>query len=171
LKNKGRGKLKKLIVMLFAAALLIGCGGDKTKIEAQTEVEETVKNKLELPLKVMPDIESIDLVDGPEGMKYAILKEGTGEKATAGKKAIVHYTVWFLDGKKLDSSRDRGEYFDFPIGKQQVIRGWDLGVEMMKVGETRLMVLPYNLAYGERGGQGIPPKATLIFEVELFELH
>ncbi len=164
--------MKKLIVLLFAAALLIGCGGDKAKQVPQTEVEDTVKNSITLPLTELPDLEGLTLVEGPEGMKYVILKEGTGEKASQGKRAVVHYTGWFLDGKKFDSSRDRNEHFKFGIGGQQVIRGWDLGVEMMKIGETRLMVLPYNLAYGERGHPaGIPPKATLVFEVELFELQ
>jgi FKBP-type peptidyl-prolyl cis-trans isomerase len=93
---------------------------------------------------------------------------GTGEEARVGTTAVVHYTGWLMDGAKFDSSLDRGEPFEFVIGGGQVIRGWDQGVESMKVGGKRELIIPPSLAYGNRGvGNIIPPGATLKFEVEL----
>jgi len=116
----------------------------------------------------MPDLKKLKMVDGPEGMKYVVLQDGKGEVVGTGKMAEVHYTGWLTDGNKFDSSRDRGAAFSFGVGKQQVIRGWDLGVAAMKIGERRLLVLPGDLAYGQRGYPGvIPPNATLVFDVEV----
>ena len=93
---------------------------------------------------------------------------GNGTQAESGKRVEVHYTGWLTDGKKFDSSLDRGEPFTFVLGEGQVIRGWDQGVAGMKVGGKRKLVIPPDLAYGSRGvGRIIPPGATLVFEVEL----
>jgi FKBP-type peptidyl-prolyl cis-trans isomerase len=103
------------------------------------------------------------------GLKYAILKEGKGEEAKKGHTVSVHYTGWLQDGgKKFDSSVDRGQPFQFPLGAGRVIAGWDEGVQGMKVGEKRQLVIPAKLGYGDRGAGGvIPGGATLIFDVEL----
>ena len=106
-------------------------------------------------------------------------KLGAGALATAGKHVSVHYTGWLYDeaaadhhGKKFDSSRDRGQPFDFSLGAGQVIKGWDQGVEGMKVGGQRTLVIPANLGYGARGAGGvIPPNADLVFEVELLKIR
>lgn len=93
---------------------------------------------------------------------------GTGEEAVPGATVTVHYTGWLMDGTKFDSSLDRGEPFSFPLGASRVIRGWDQGVEGMRVGGKRELVIPPELGYGARGAGGvIPPNATLRFEVEL----
>jgi len=102
------------------------------------------------------------------GLKYEDVKVGTGETATAGRTVSVHYTGWLTDGKKFDSSKDRGKPFEFPLGGGRVIKGWDEGVQGMKVGGVRKLTIPASLGYGSRGAGGvIPPDATLVFEVEL----
>lgn len=106
------------------------------------------------------------------------IKQGEGALATAGHNVIVHYTGWLYDeaapdhhGKKFDSSRDRNEPFQFPLGGGRVIRGWDQGVEGMKVGGQRTLVIPASMGYGARGAGGvIPPNATLVFDVELLDV-
>ena len=93
---------------------------------------------------------------------------GEGAPATSGKRVTVHYTGWLTDGTKFDSSKDRNDPFVFGLGQGQVIRGWDEGVQGMKVGGKRKLTIPPALGYGARGAGGaIPPNATLVFEVEL----
>jgi FKBP-type peptidyl-prolyl cis-trans isomerase len=106
------------------------------------------------------------------GLKYVDLVVGSGEVATKGQTVSVHYTGWLTDGKKFDSSVDRGTPFQFPLGAGRVIKGWDEGVAGMKVGGKRKLTIPSQLAYGERGaGNGlIPPNAELVFEVELLAI-
>jgi FKBP-type peptidyl-prolyl cis-trans isomerase FkpA len=102
------------------------------------------------------------------GLKYTDTKVGTGAEAKAGQTASVHYTGWLTNGTKFDSSKDRGQPFSFRLGGGQVIKGWDEGVQGMKVGGTRKLTIPADLGYGARGAGGvIPPGATLIFDVEL----
>lgn len=105
------------------------------------------------------------------GLVYEELTEGQGEAAQAGRRVLVHYTGWLTNGAKFDSSKDRNEPFDFPLGAGHVIRGWDEGVQGMKVGGARKLTIPPQLGYGGRGAGGvIPPNATLVFEVELLEI-
>ena len=108
----------------------------------------------------------------PSGLQYEDTVPGTGKRAAAGTPVSVHYTGWLYEngakGAKFDASRDRGETFSFPLGAGRVIAGWDEGVEGMRVGGTRILVVPPHLGYGARGAGGvIPPNATLMFEVEL----
>jgi FKBP-type peptidyl-prolyl cis-trans isomerase len=96
------------------------------------------------------------------------IRVGDGAEAKAGKKVSVHYVGTLTNGKKFDSSRDRGQPFDFSLGAGQVIKGWDQGVAGMKVGGLRKLTIPPHLAYGDRGFPPvIPPGSTLVFEVEL----
>jgi len=99
------------------------------------------------------------------------LKVGTGAEAIAGNQVTVHYVGTLTDGKKFDSSRDRGKGFSFKLGGGQVIKGWDQGVAGMKVGGLRKLTIPPDLAYGDRGFPPvIPPRSTLVFEVELLSV-
>lgn len=101
-------------------------------------------------------------------LKSEDLVVGTGTEAVRGKNVSVHYVGTLENGKKFDSSRDRGEPFEFKLGAGMVIKGWDLGVAGMKVGGKRKLTIPSHLGYGDRGYPGvIPPRATLVFEVEL----
>ena len=95
------------------------------------------------------------------------IKVGTGAVATAGQIVTVHYTGWTLDGTQFDSSVDRGTPFEFALGAGQVIKGWDQGVEGMKIGGKRKLRIPADLAYGSQGAGSIPPNSVLVFDVEL----
>jgi peptidylprolyl isomerase len=146
--------MKRCITLVMAVGLLfgapvIGQGENKKMENAQAEIVTT-----------------------PSGLKYRDDKVGTGAEAKSGNSVSVHYTGW-LDvngkpGSKFDSSKDRGEPFEFNLGARQVISGWDEGVAGMKVGGVRTLMIPPSLGYGARGAGGvIPPNASLIFEVEL----
>jgi FKBP-type peptidyl-prolyl cis-trans isomerase len=153
-----------IFVLLFAA-----CGnpgnGDPATDDAGDQTAEI-------------DVTAIESVEIVPGLSRRTLREGTGPVAEAGHTAVVHYTGWLYDetapefrGSKFDSSVDRGEYFEFPLGAGRVIRGWDQGVVGMQVGERRELTIAPELAYGDRGaGAAIPPGATLVFEVELADL-
>lgn len=107
-------------------------------------------------------------IETASGLKYTDDKVGDGPSPQKGKRVTVHYTGTLADGKKFDSSRDRGQPFKFVIGVGQVIAGWDEGVMTMKVGGRRRLVIPASLGYGARGAGGvIPPNAELHFDVEL----
>ena len=112
------------------------------------------------------------MITTPSGLQYEDTTVGNGEVAQAGRRVQVHYTGWLyndgVQGAKFDSSKDRGQPFEFPLGAGHVIKGWDEGVQGMKVGGTRRLVIPASLGYGARGAGGvIPPNATLLFEVDL----
>lgn len=112
----------------------------------------------------------------PTGISFEIIKPGTGDQAQKGQIATVHYTGHLLEGKDkvgkfFDSSKKRNQPFQFRIGAGQVIKGWDLSLQDMKVGETRIVILPPNMGYGSQnvGGGLIPANSTLIFEIELLK--
>jgi len=109
------------------------------------------------------------------GLQITDSKVGTGATPKPGQTAVVHYTGWLYQdgakGKKFDSSVDRGQPFEFPLGQRRVIGGWDEGVATMKVGGKRTLIIPPELGYGARGAGGvIPPNATLIFDIELLDV-
>jgi hypothetical protein len=113
-----------------------------------------------------------DTVTTESGLKYIVIKEGKGKKAKVGNAVEVHYTGWLTNGKKFDSSRDRGEPIEFTLGEGQVIKGWDEGIALMRVGGMMRLIIPPDLAYGSRQvGDIIPPNSTLIFDVELMNVR
>ncbi|MEL6777236.1 MAG: FKBP-type peptidyl-prolyl cis-trans isomerase [Cyanobacteria bacterium J06597_16] len=112
-----------------------------------------------------------NVVTTDSGLQYVVITEGDGAPAQAGKQVYVHYVGTLEDGTKFDSSRDRGKPFDFPLGQGRVIKGWDEGVALMKIGDRWKFIIPPELGYGARGAGGvIPPNATLIFDVELLRI-
>jgi FKBP-type peptidyl-prolyl cis-trans isomerase FkpA len=128
------------------------------------------------PATTTQGVSKLDAI--PQDLQKIDVKQGTGAEALAGKVAVVQYTGWLYDpaqpnnkGAKFDSSRDRNEPFEFPLGGGRVIKGWDMGVVGMKVGGQRTLVIPPDLAYGKRSVGGvIPPNSTLIFDVELVDV-
>jgi len=112
------------------------------------------------------------MITTPSGLQYEDTNHGEGETAQAGQHVTVHYTGWLWEegekGAKFDSSLDRNDPFEFGLGQGMVIQGWDEGVQGMKIGGKRSLLIPAELGYGARGAGGvIPPNATLLFEVEL----
>jgi FKBP-type peptidyl-prolyl cis-trans isomerase len=113
-----------------------------------------------------------DLTTTPSGLQYRDIVTGSGERASIGVTAIVHYTGWLENGTKFDSSVDRGEPFEFVLGQGQVIKGWDEGVVSMNIGGRRELIIPPDLAYGDIGAANvIPPGSTLRFEVDLIGIR
>lgn len=154
--------LRNSCITLLAAMLVVGCMTENT--EPQTAAEDAAA----------PQIEIAEVLTMP-GLTIKTLKNGYGRAAVAGDLVSVHYTGWLYDesaedgrGEKFDSSVDRGQEFQFPLGAGRVIKGWDEGVAGMLIGEKRELKIAPEMGYGERGaGSVIPPGATLIFEVEL----
>jgi peptidyl-prolyl cis-trans isomerase A (cyclophilin A) len=135
---------------------------------AAKKVAEAEAKSKEAALVAMRQFESGKTT--ASGLKYIVIKEGTGATPTATSNVKVHYTGTFIDGKVFDSSVQRGQPIDF--GLNQVIKGWTEGVQLMKEGAKYKFYIPYNLAYGEQGYPGaIPPKSDLIFEVELLKIN
>jgi len=117
-------------------------------------------------------VDTASMTKAPSGLWYTDVAVGQGAVAEPGRTVSVHYTGWLPNGKKFDSSRDRGEPFAFTLGAGQVITGWDEGVKGMKVGGRRKLVLPPQLAYGEAGAPpDIPPGSTLVFDVEVLKVQ
>jgi len=119
---------------------------------------------------------TMSMITTATGLQYEDIHPGTGDEAKKGAYVTVHYTGWLQNpdgsaGEKFDSSKDRDDPFEFPLGAGHVIKGWDEGVAGMKIGGVRKLVIPAALGYGARGAGGvIPPNATLIFEVELLDV-
>ena len=134
------------------------------------KLEELNNKEKEKAEKLKKEIEKLasGATTTPSGLKYIMLEKGNGEKPKKGDTVSVHYTGYLLNGTKFDSSVDRKQPFTFPLGMGRVIRGWDEGVALLKIGDKAKFIIPPELAYGTRGAGGvIPPNATLIFEVEL----
>ncbi|MFY8022191.1 MAG: FKBP-type peptidyl-prolyl cis-trans isomerase [Bacteroidia bacterium] len=124
--------------------------------------------------KIVPfDTKGKDTVTTASGLRYINIVNGTGAQAQSGKTVKVHYTGYLMDGKVFDSSIERDDPISFPLGNGMVIRGWEEGIALMKVGDKKRLIIPSELGYGERGAGGglIPANATLIFDVELVEVQ
>ena len=150
--------MKRLLSLsALALCLFVSCGGTEKK--EVNKKPESIEKQEELPVI--------------EGLKIKREKPGTGDRtAENGDRVKVHYAGWLENGKKFDSSVERGTPFEFVLGQGRVIQGWEKGIPGMKVGEKRKLTIDHKLAYGERGFPGaIPPKARLIFDVELLEIN
>jgi len=155
-------KLVLLSVILTVLGFAFGCG----KSEKSSTPNQPGTSRPSGPTKVNGQPTTT-----PSGLEYWDIVVGTGATAVPGKPVSVHYTGWLTNGDKFDSSLDRGKPFVFPLGEGQVIKGWDEGVAGMKAGGKRQLKIPPALGYGDSGAGGvIPPKATLIFDVELLEV-
>ena len=134
------------------------------------DVQSDKKQIAEIISKLKKDHPKSELITTESGLKYVRTNEGTGEKVGKGKKIKAHYIGKLLDGTEFDSSVKRGMPFEFVVGTGQVIKGWDEALSDMKKGEKRTLIIPSDLAYGERGSPPkIPPSSTLVFEVELLD--
>ena len=140
----------------------------------ESELKRLNKIEQEKTAQLQKQIDEV-LVNGLEtstGLQYTIIKEGTGVTPKTGDIVSVHYSGFLMDGTKFDSSYDRNQPFEFPIGQQKVIAGWDEGIALLNIGAKAKLVIPPHLAYGKRGAGGvIPPNATLIFDVELLNIQ
>ena len=158
--GKGKTMSWKLCITALAMIPVLACGGEAP------DAEETREPMTATPATA-PEVDLSAMTETPSGLYMLEMEVGEGEEAVPGQTVEVHYTGWFLDGEKFDSSVDRGETFQFPLGAGRVITGWDEGVAGMRVGGKRRLVIPPELAYGPEGRSGIPPNSTLVFDVEL----
>ncbi|OQY37022.1 MAG: hypothetical protein B6226_05675 [Candidatus Cloacimonetes bacterium 4572_65] len=163
-------KLTKIITVIAVFASLLACNANGAKTDSDA-VAKDAKVETKTETVVEKKTEKKGEITMENGLQYTIDVEGSGQVAKKGDKVVVHYTGWLTDGTKFDSSKDRDQPFSFQLGAGRVIKGWDLGVEGMKIGETRTLTIPAELGYGSRGaGAVIPPNATLKFEVELIKV-
>ncbi|HRY63140.1 MAG TPA: FKBP-type peptidyl-prolyl cis-trans isomerase [Patescibacteria group bacterium] len=165
-----------VIALIVLAYIFVPSPDDKTSLTNTAAESSAVVDEKTTPadsVNMDPNNDAAlsspeQLTDNPMELKIETITPGQGEvPIAAGQTAVVHYTGWLTDGTKFDSSVDRGEPFEFIVGAGAVIAGWDQGVLGMKVGEKRKLTIPSDLAYGDAGVGPIPPKATLVFEVEL----
>lgn len=160
-------KLFFLFNLIVAFAMLNLAANAQTK-RPRTPVKRTAAKK---PMSSPETNLSSGAVKTPSGLIYLITKKGTGAQPKAGDTVAVHYTGTLTDGTPFDSSKERGEPIEFPLGQGRVIKGWDEGISKMHVGDQAILVIPPTLGYGSRGAGGvIPPDATLIFIVELVDV-
>lgn len=170
-------KMRHPVVTLALASFVVACSQPADEEAAVSdepvEAEETMSEAMPV------DTAAAEPFEITAGLTARILRAGDGQAAAAGDNVEVHYTGWLYDpeapdnrGDKFDSSVDRNQKFNFPLGAGRVIKGWDQGVAGMQIGEVRELTIAPEMGYGDRGaGTVIPPGATLVFEVELFALE
>jgi FKBP-type peptidyl-prolyl cis-trans isomerase len=177
--------LKRAIIPIAAAVVVLGCGGGPDNsgyrvrpaattapaAAGQPTIGGAVAQAGQTSDGNAPGIPELrgDIQTMPSGLRYIDQQVGSGASPQSGQNVQVHYTGWLTDGQKFDSSVDRGQPFSFLLGQGMVIRGWDEGVATMQPGGKRRLIIPAQLGYGAGGAAGgrIPPNATLIFDVEL----
>jgi len=166
--EKGRGSLVPPFSTLIYDVEIVDV---MSKADAEKE-QAAEKQKIEEKNNAMKQDETIQLDKYLKEKNITVTEKvkGTGTQAEAGKTVKVHYTGTLLNGKKFDSSVDRGEPFEFSLGKGQVIQGWDEGIALMKVGGKATLIIPSKIGYGERDKGEIPPYSTMVFDVELIEV-
>ncbi len=153
--------MRWLLIVAFLAIFGVACGSSS---DSDSSTAANINSEIDTEVDMAEEI-----VTTASGLQIKTLVVGTGEKAEVGKTVSVHYTGWLMDGTKFDSSVDRGQQFEFPLGAGRVIKGWEEGVATMNVGGKVELIMPPELAYGAGGAGGvIPPNATLRFEVEFF---
>ncbi len=170
-------KFRNIIAVIACSIFAAGCGQQAGQDADVTETETAEPEAIEEA--TVTDDQNEDVFEIAPGLTARILHSGDGQVAQAGDNVVVHYTGWLFDdtaannrGTKFDSSVDRGEHFQFPLGAGRVIKGWDQGVEGMAIGELRELTIAPEMGYGDRGaGNVILPGATLVFEIELFDLQ
>jgi peptidylprolyl isomerase len=165
----------------FAAAALLALAAPslaladpppgKAAKKAEKEADKAAKKAAKDADKAEKKAEKEKIHTTPSGLQYIDLVEGTGPTPTRGQRVSVHYTGWLKDGKKFDSSVDRGKPIQFTLGTGQVIKGWDEGLATMKVGGKRRLTIPPEIGYGDRDVGPIPANSVLIFEVELLAVQ
>lgn len=156
-----------VIIVLVLVALWLRGAPERT-MEVPDETTSLESTTGAAPTQNTAPTPATNKVTTINNMKIEVVQEGNGEEVKNGQTAVVHYVGKLTDGTIFDASERRGEPFEFPLGAGMVIKGWDQGVLGMKVGEKRILTIPSELGYGERGaGNVIPPNATLIFEVTL----
>jgi peptidylprolyl isomerase len=169
-------------MLVCVVVLVLSQISDKKQTAIANQLHQTpsasatvVENKT---LIASNNMSEANAVTTPSGLKYVVITEGTSTEGTStatpqrGQTVVVHYVGTLTDGTQFDSSRDRGQPFQFKIGVGQVIKGWDEGLSTMKVGDRRRLIIPPELGYGARGAGGvIPPNATLVFDVELLGIQ
>jgi len=170
-------KFRIFITAFVFAVLTVACGSKTDDSAVSTDNPAAATEAMEdATMSMHTDAEVLSIAPG---LSARILRAGSGRVAQAGDNVVVHYTGWLYDeaapdnrGTKFDSSVDRGEQFQFLLGAGRVIKGWDQGVAGMAIGELRELTIAPEMGYGSRGaGNVIPPGATLVFEVELFDLQ
>lgn len=170
-------KMRHTIVTLVLASFVAACSQPADEEAAVNE--EPVLEEEAMSEDTMTEAVTAEPFEITAGLSARILRAGDGQAAAAGDNVEVHYTGWLHDpeapdnrGDKFDSSVDRNQKFNFPLGAGRVIKGWDQGVAGMQIGEVRELTIAPEMGYGDRGaGTVIPPGATLVFEVELFALE
>ncbi len=159
-------------IVAVSAIVLAACGDDGNGAPPADDGQTPAANGGDMT-EGPPPVSEQPITTG-SGLQFIDIEQGSWDSPEPGQTVVVHYTGWLeSDGTKFDSSLDRGTPFSFIIGRGRVIKGWDEGLATMQIGGKRRLIIPPDLAYGEAGAAGgaIPPKATLIFDVELLEVQ